>query len=140
VNGTTAVAREALRFLAVGALAAAANFGSRFAFSLAVPFGSAVVLAFFVGLATAFLLNRQWVFVRERPPVWHGEALRFAIVNVAGLALTLGVSIWLAERALPALGIARGREAIAHFCGIGATVLTSYVAHKFWTFRVTTDA
>ncbi len=127
--------REAVRFLAVGIVAAAANFGSRFAFSVVVPFATAVVLAFFVGLTTAFVLNRSFVFVRAQSTPWAGEALRFTIVNLAGLVLTLAVSVWLAQSLLPAVGVERGREAIAHFCGIGATVVTSYAAHKWWTFR-----
>jgi putative flippase GtrA len=135
VGDGAALRREALRFLIVGALAAAANFGSRFLFSLVVPFATAIVLAFFVGLTTAFVLNRSWVFVRAQPTTWQGEAVRFTIVNLAGLVLTLGVSLWLADTVLPALGAGRAREAIAHFCGIAATVVTSYVAHKWWTFR-----
>jgi putative flippase GtrA len=127
--------REAVRFLAVGGVAAAANFGSRFLFSLVAPFAVAIVLAFFVGLTTAFVLNRTWVFVRPAVTPWLGEALRFTVVNLAGLALTLGVSLWLAGTLLPALGLHNGREALAHLCGIGATVLTSYLAHKWWTFR-----
>ncbi len=135
MTDSPALRREALRFLAVGVVAAAANFGSRFAFSLVAPFASAVVLAFFVGLTTAFVLNRSFVFVRSEPTPWAGQAVRFTIVNLAGLVLTLAISVWLAGTLLPAVGIERGREAIAHFCGIGATVATSYAAHKWWTFR-----
>ncbi len=130
-----AMRREALRFLAVGALSAASNFSSRFLFSVVVPFPTAVVLAFFVGLTTAFVLNRTWVFVRPHATAWAGEALRFTLVNLVGLVPTLAVSVWLAESLLPALGMQQGREALAHVCGIGATAVTSYFAHKWWTFK-----
>lgn len=126
---------EALRFVGVGALAAAVNFGSRIVLSLVVPFVSAVTLAFFVGLATAFVLNRNWVFRRRTRAAWRIEAARFTIVNLAGLPLTVIVSVWLATRLLPALGVQNGREALAHLCGIGATVVSSYLAHKWWSFR-----
>lgn len=127
--------REILLFVLVGAVAAAANFGSRFFFSVFVGFDAAVVLAFFVGLTTAFVLNRAFVFVGERATSWHTEALRFAIVNLFGLLLTLGVSLLVLRYLQPAASDVRAAEAIAHFAGIAATVVSSYVAHKFWTFN-----
>jgi len=126
---------EALRFLAVGAVAAGANFGSRILFSRIVTYEIAIVLAFLVGLGSAFILNRVFVFVRPRPSAWVGEAIRFTMVNLAGLAVTLGVSLWSKNTLLPVLGVHRSVEEIAHLGGIAATVVTSYVAHKLWTFR-----
>ena len=122
-------------FVLVGGAAAAANFGSRIIFSVIARFDIAVVLAFFVGLTTAFVLNRIFVFVGERATSWRTEAVRFTIVNLFGLVLTLGVSLLFLHRVLPAIGITRAAEAIAHFAGIAATVVSSYFAHKFWTFH-----
>ena len=96
---------------------------------------SSSILAFFVGLTTAFLLNRAFVFVGERATSWHTEALRFAIVNLFGLLLTLGVSLLVLRYLKSAAGDVRTAEAIAHFAGIAATVVGSYIAHKFWTFH-----
>ena len=127
--------REIALFVLVGGIAAAANFGSRFLFSAFVGFDAAVVLAFFVGLTTAFVLNRAFVFVGERGTSWHTEAVRFTVVNLFGLALTLGVSLLALRLLHPATGDARVAEAIAHFAGIAATVVGSYFAHKFWTFH-----
>lgn len=127
--------REILLFVLVGGIAAAANFGSRFLFSVFARFDLAVILAFLVGLATAFVLNRAVVFVGKRGTSWRTEALRFLIVNLAGLVLTLGVSLFFLRHLLPATGITRGAEAVAHFAGIAATVVSSYFAHKFWTFH-----
>ena len=127
--------REILLFVLVGGIAAAANFGSRFVFSVFARFDVAVVLAFFVGLATAFVLNRAFVFVGERSTSWRIEALRFVVVNLGGLVLTLVVSLYFLHYLLPATDISRGPEAIAHLAGIAATVVSSYLAHKFWTFR-----
>jgi putative flippase GtrA len=122
-------------FLVVGGIAAAANFGSRFLFSQVTGFGVAVVLAFFVGLTTAFLLNRVFVFVDERATSWHIEAARFTIVNLLGLGLTLGVSLALLQILRPAMNGIGPAEALSHFAGIAATVVTSYFAHKYWTFH-----
>ena len=127
--------REILLFVLVGGIAAAANFGARFVFSAFARFDVAVVLAFFVGMVTAFVLNRAFVFVGERSTPWRIEALRFVIVNLGGLVLTLVVSLYVLHHLLPATGNTRALEAIAHLAGIAATVVSSYFAHKFWTFR-----
>jgi len=127
--------QEAVRFLAVGGLAAAANFGSRIGFSQFAAYEIAITLAFFVGLTTAFILNREWVFVRANRSALAEQMTKFLLVNLLGLGVTLGVSVLLARRILPALGVRAGLEEIGHFAGIGATVLISYLAHKHWTFR-----
>jgi putative flippase GtrA len=127
--------REILLFVLVGGIAAVANFASRFLFSAFVGFDAAVVLAFCVGLTTAFLLNRAFVFVGERATSWHTEAIRFTIVNLFGLLLTLGVSLLVLRYLRPGAGDVRVAEAVAHFAGIAATVVGSYLAHKFWTFH-----
>jgi putative flippase GtrA len=127
--------RQVVLFVLVGGIAAAANFGSRFLFSVFTRFDVAVVLAFFVGLTTAFVLNRAFVFVAERGTSWRTEAVRFTIVNLFGLVLTLGVSLLVLHQLLPMAGITRAAEAISHFAGIAATVASSYFAHKFWTFH-----
>lgn len=62
------------RFLAVGAIAAAANFGARIVIDRWTGLTTAVVLAYLVGMATAYQLNRRYVSARpagtgrERPP------------------------------------------------------------------------
>jgi putative flippase GtrA len=127
--------RQILLFMLVGGGAAAVNFGSRFIFSAFVDFNVAIVLAFFTGITTAFALNRAFVFVGERATSWRTEAVRFAIVNLFGLTLTLGISLLVMHHLLPVMTRTRVAEAIAHCAGIAATVASSYLAHRFWTFR-----
>jgi len=129
------VHREALLFLTVGAFAAAANFASRIAFSYVAPFPIAVTLAFFVGLTTAFVLNRRIVFPRAADAPIVASATKFTVVNLFGLVLTLGVSVTMLRYVLPVLDIRHASEELAHVAGIGATTVTSYFAHKLWTFK-----
>lgn len=126
--------REFARFLAAGAVAAIANIGSRVLFSAWVPYVPAICLAFVVGLATAFVLNRGWVFARSGKH-WVNEAAWFAAVNLVGLAQTIAISWVLAAHVLPAIGLYRFTAAIAHSIGVVVPVFTSYLGHKFITFR-----
>jgi len=121
-------------FLVSGGLAAAANWGSRFLFSLWMPFEAAVVCAFMVGLATGFVLMRAFVFAGMGRPVLP-QAGRYVVVNMAALAQTLVVSVAMARWILPALGVREHAEAIAHAAGVLFPVVTSYFAHRAYTFR-----
>lgn len=126
--------RQFALFVVVSGVAALMNFASRAAFSLVLPYSLAIVAAFFVGLSTAFVLNRRFVFVDG-----HGNAakqlLRFTAVNLAGLALTLAVSLLLVHVVLPAAGWHWHAEAVAHAAGIAAPILVSFFGHKYFSFR-----
>lgn len=128
------ISRQFLRFLLVGALAAAMNFLSRFVFSMVVPFLPAVCLAFVAGMATAFLCNRRFVFP-EAVNSTTSQVSRFLLVNLLALLQTVVISLVLREW-LPLVGVpVRLAEALAHAAGIVAPVFTSYLAHSRWTFR-----
>lgn len=129
----TVAERRFLRFLLAGGLAAGANYGSRFAFSAWVSFPVAIVLAYCVGMLTAFLLMRRYVFDahgRDLAP----QAAKFVLVNVLAVLQTLAVSLLLARWVLPLLGMDRYAEALAHAAGVAVPVFTSYVLHKHATF------
>lgn len=129
-----AVSAQFLRYLAAGGIAAAANYLSRFAFSAWFAFEIAVVLAFFVGLITGFVLMRQFVFEGAGKPL-APQAVKYVMVNLVALVLTVGVSSLLARWLLPVLGVDRHVEAIAHAFGVAVPVLTSYVGHRLATFK-----
>lgn len=64
----------------------------------------------------------------------------FVLVNLLALAQTWGLSVYLV-RVLPAVLPVKGAaglelaEAIAHGAGILLPVFTSYIGHKYLTFR-----
>lgn len=125
---------EFLRFVAVGALAAAANIGSRALFGLWLPYLPSIALAFVVGLTTAFLLNRSWVFASSGKH-WANEASWFTLVNLLGLVQTVCISLVLARYLLPALGQVSLVETTAHAVGVVVPIMTSYLGHKYLSFR-----
>ncbi|HWU51423.1 MAG TPA: GtrA family protein [Tahibacter sp.] len=128
------ISRRFLAFVAVSGFAAAANFGSRIAFSLVMPYVPAIVAAFCIGLSTAFVLNRRLVFRDSTRPV-HQQALWFTLVNLFALLQTIVVSLLLARHALPALGVIEHADTIAHAVGVATPVFTSFFAHKYLSFR-----
>jgi len=126
--------RQFLRFLVAGGIAAAANFLSRIGFSTFMGLEAAVVLAYGVGMAVAFVLMRSQVFPPSQAPVSRQVAI-FAAVNLAAVVQTLVVTLVLARWVLPAMGVTRFVEEIAHAAGVAVPVVTSYYGHKHFSFR-----
>ena len=129
--------RQFLLFVAAGGTAALANFGSRLALSHFMGYVPAIVLAYLIGMTTAFLLNRAFVFTGAVSPVGQ-QAWRFVLVNLAAVVQTIVISLALARFVLPWLAIDGHAETIAHAIGVIVPVFTSYLGHKHFSFAGTT--
>jgi len=123
-----------LLFVVAGGIAAAANYGSRFGFSVWFDYPTAIVLAYLVGMMVAFLLMRQYVF-EGRGRALVPQIAKFIGINVLAVLQTLVVSLALARWALPAVGFVEHAEAVAHAVGVAVPVVTSYFGHRHATFR-----
>jgi putative flippase GtrA len=88
------------RFILTGGIAAAVNVLSRVALSTLLSFRWAVLVAYLLGMITAWILARRFVFERSSRH-WSREFLRFGL---------------------------------AHVIGVASPVVTSYLAHKHFTF------
>jgi putative flippase GtrA len=133
---TTSLKQEAarvLRFVALGGVAAAVNFGSRFFYSAAVPFEIAIIAAYVTAATVGFILFRTFVFPGSLRPL-REQTISFLIVSLAGMAQTWVISVLIAHVVWPAIGLAGPREAIAHLAGICVPMVTSYFGHKRLTF------
>jgi putative flippase GtrA len=122
------------RFLIAGGIAALANMGSRWVLDLLLPYVPSIVLAYLVGMATAFMLNRRFVFTASGNTLWR-QVGWFTLVNIAALAQTVLVSLLLSRWLLPAVGWTWQADTIAHVVGVIVPVFTSYAGHKRLTFR-----
>jgi|SRR5580765_8599585 putative flippase GtrA len=130
---TVPVANRFFRFIVVGGIAAAVNFGSRIVLSRWLHYAPAIVVAYLAGLFIAFLLNRRFVFA-EATNRLHHQMFWFIVVNVFALAQTLIVSLLFARYVLPYVGITQHNEEIAHAFGIVVPIFSSYIGHKRLSF------
>lgn len=126
--------RQFFVFLLMGGTAALVNFASRIIYNRWMDFSTAVILAYMTGMVTAFILVRLFVFRQSRQRL-HQSALFFCLVNIMAIAQTWIISMGLAYYILPALGIAHFAPEIAHALGVAVPVFTSYLGHKYWSFR-----
>jgi len=123
-----------LRFLIAGGIAAGANFGSRFVFSVFFEYAFAVFFAYLVGMLVAFSLMRCHVFDANNGPLGP-QIIKFVGVNLLAVLQTLLISLLLARWVLPSLGLLAHAEAMAHLAGVLVPAVSSYFGHKFLTFK-----
>lgn len=128
------IKKEFAQFLLVGGVSALVNFVARIFINRFVSFGVAVILAYVVGMITAFVLAKFYVF--ERSGRHHLHELRdFTIVNLFAVAQVWGISVGLAEHVFPAIGYTFYAPELAHLIGLGVPAVTSYFGHKYFSFR-----
>jgi putative flippase GtrA len=123
-----------IRFLLTGGLAAGVNIGSRWLLGFVMPYEVAICLAYLFGMTTAFILAKLFVFEASGATI-QKEYARFAIVNAVAFLQVWLVSVGLARFVFPAIGLVNHVETIAHVIGVLSPVITSYFAHKNYSFR-----
>jgi len=128
------IANKFLMFLITGGIAALVNFGSRVIYNIFVNFSYAVILAYLTGMVTAFILVKKYVFNQSIQKL-HKSIMFFSLVNIAAVAQTWLISMSLAYYLLPHFGIVDYVLEISHAVGIAVPVFTSYLGHKYFSFK-----
>lgn len=130
------LSRQFLVFLMTGGFAALVNFCSRMLYNQWMSFSSAVVLAYLTGMVTAYVLARQFVFKGSQQALSR-SMMYFVLVNLLAIVQTWLVSMLMLFQLLPAAGTTRFAPEIAHAVGIVVPVFTSFLGHKYGSFRQT---
>ncbi len=128
------LSRQFLLFIVTGGFAAIVNFGSRIMYNTFMDFSDAVAAGYLTGMVTAFVLAKIFVFQGPSHSTAKSAVL-FVMVNVAAFAQTWMVSMILAYYLLPKIGVLQFDKAIASAVGISIPVFTSFIAHKYITFK-----
>ncbi len=123
-----------IKFLIAGGIAALINISSRILLNYYLPYSVSIVAAYIIGMTTAYILNRWLVFGASVKGQSY-ELIMFTLVNLLAVGQTLAISLLLAYYALPALGVTWQARTIAHIIGVIVPVFTSFVGHKYWSFR-----
>ncbi|MFF2323682.1 GtrA family protein [Agrobacterium sp. NPDC058088] len=122
-----------VRFVVSGGIAAGVNVLSRAALSTITSYSAAIVIAYLIGMTTAYGLMKLFVFEESgRRP--EAEYLRFGLVNMVALAQVWLVSLGLARWLFPLAGFDFHPESVAHVIGVLSPVAMSYFLHKYFTF------
>ena len=122
-----------IAFIIVGVVAASVNWLSRYAMAPWVAFYLAVPLAYCIGMATAFVLNRLIVFPRSDVPV-DVQARRFIVINLSFVPLVWGGALAFVI-ILEKLELQNYVEEIAHALSLALPMLATFLLYKFFAFR-----
>jgi putative flippase GtrA len=128
--------REFVVFFLCNSFAAVLNFGSRILFSKLLPYWAAVFFAYCIGLITAFVLNKLFVFDAKSGKTSR-QLFGYIIVNILGLAQTFLISLLLRNVIFPRTGFTFHPDEAAHLVGIAVPVFTSFLGHKYFSFKKT---
>jgi putative flippase GtrA len=134
VNQALGNRRQFVLFLLTGGVAALVNVVSRIGFSQFLSFELAVLAAYGIGMVTAYVLARQFVF-RSSTITMRRSFAAFALVNLFAVLQTWIVSVGMRNWLLPLLGIVVLKDLIAHTTGVLVPVVSSYFGHKHISFR-----
>ncbi len=123
-----------LRFLVAGGIAACFNFATGFMLEPYLSHNLDVVAGHLCGMVVAFFLFEQKVFGRA-----DGSRLRevviFCIVNGLAILQTIIVFILLKDYLFPAVDWLYYPDELARMIAIAVPVFTSFLGHKYFTFR-----
>ena len=126
------------RFVFAGGVAAVVNIMARIALSQVMSYGLAIIIAYLIGMSTAYVLMRIFVFERSGKSVAH-EYVRFGLVNIFALMQVWIVSEGLVQWLFPTIGFDWHAETVAHTIGVLSPVAASYFGHRFFTFAKPTE-
>ena len=123
-----------IAFIFAGGLAATVNLLSGVFFRQYVSYSTSIFMAFPVGLLTAYLLNRLFIFGRgmHQP---SKEIFYFVTINLFALILTYVVSYMLYRQIFPSINFTFYDAEISHALGIITPVFSSFLGHKYITFK-----
>jgi putative flippase GtrA len=126
--------RQFVLFVVAGGIAASVNFFSRMLLSQWLAYSTAIIVAYLLGMITAFVLNRLLVF-KQVSHSMHHQIFWFTMVNLAAVLQTLAISLLLVDWLFPRIGFIWHTETIAHAFGVAVPVMTSFVGHKYLSFK-----
>ena len=112
---------QLLRYIFVGGIAYAVDFGSLFLLTevVKIHYLISAAIAFILGLLTNYILSIFWVFAKRTLTSKQMEFLIFAIIGLVGLGLNEGI-IWFFT-------------ALVHFHYLMSKVISAIVVF-FWNF------
>ncbi|HMB00633.1 MAG TPA: GtrA family protein [Spirochaetota bacterium] len=138
--------KQFLLYFCCAGLAAVVNFTTRILYDLVLGFDLSVCLGYITGIGFNFTLSKFLVFKAGKSGRTGGELLKFIIVALSGLLVTLLstrfyyylLGAWdnFLEETGEMLHIKMIvlRKGAAHAAGIGTAFIYSFIGHKYFSF------
>jgi putative flippase GtrA len=119
--------------MAAGGIAAAANWISRIVLGTWLSLPVAVIVAYTIGMAVAFVLNRILVFPKSARSM-RKQIRDFVIINLSFLPVVLTATVVL-EAAFEKMARIAFAQAAAHGIAVTIPALATFLLYKIFAFR-----
>ena len=126
--------RQFILFIITGGTSAVINILSRIILSEFFSFEFAILISYGIGMIIAFILAKRFVFLNSKKSTKKSFPA-FALVNLISVIQTFFLSIFIKNWLIIFLDNLSFVELIAHTCGLGVLVFTSFYGHKYITFK-----
>lgn len=120
-------------FLVTGTIAAAANFFSRIAYSIFLPFYISVALSYVTGMVVSFIMMRKIVFRGYTTPFIR-SLITFIFINLFSFFQNWGITMGMEYTILPKFGVQAYSADISSLTGIALPVVISFILYKKYSF------
>lgn len=121
-------------FLVVGLSAAIIHWTARYLLTPVIGYEFALVAAYAIGIAVAYILNAKFVFadaLNER----RQQVVYFVGFNLLMAPFVVGIAYGLSEHLFPQIGWTYNPRGIAHAIGVASPIFVNFLLHKFFTFK-----
>ncbi|OGT37184.1 MAG: hypothetical protein A3F11_05930 [Gammaproteobacteria bacterium RIFCSPHIGHO2_12_FULL_37_14] len=122
------------KFLMACSIAAGLNFLSRILLGLFMSYKTSIIVAYLIGIITAYILCHYFVFQPKKNNK-KAQIAYFITVNIFSIMLTVTASTYLANHGLWFIHREFTRLELAHFIGICVPMISGYFGHKYLSFR-----
>ncbi len=125
--------KQFIKFFTVGVSAALIHWLSRIILNLYFTFNISVLLAYFFGIGSAYVLNRIFVFPNSQKPI-HEQIYKFLLINILFLPVVWFFSVFIYSLFLN-FSISFYPAAIAHGIAVSLPMLLTFILYKFFAFE-----
>ena len=123
------------RFVLSGVIAAGSNFLAVWLARRALSYEVSLVIGAVVALITSFVLSKWYAFGSQSRQKAPSELTRFLAVFFVGFALYWGVAVLVTTVLKKSFVYSATSEILGVLAGSAAMTLSSYVGHRFFTYR-----
>jgi putative flippase GtrA len=96
--------------------------------SLGMQYLAAQVVSYSAGMANSFLMNKHWTFAERKTAVSGAQFLRFTVLNLSTLGLSLLVLYVLSRQ----WGL---HPMVSKLAVTVLTMIVNFVGSKYWVYR-----
>ena len=125
--------RQFILFIITGGTSAIINILSRIILSNFFRFEIAILIAYGIGMITAFLLAKRFVFLNSNKSIKKSFPA-FALVNLLSVLQTFFISKYIRIFLINIFNNIIIIDFISHLCGVIFPIFSSFFGHKYITF------